>query len=116
MENTRASLLTLVPSAAQTSSGIGSAVEVGEYIQLLVTLNITAMSGTSPSVEVYLETSDDDGTTWYTLPNGNFTSATSVGQQVMQITAPFGNYLRAVYTLGGTTPSVTFAVKAVAKG
>ncbi len=116
MENRHASRLTLQASTAETASGNGAAVESGEYRDLLVTLNCTAASGTSPTLLVQLQVSDDGGTTWYNLPNGAFTQLTAVGTQVLQIDSAFGDTIRASWTIGGTTPSFTFAVKAVAKG
>ena len=116
MENRKASRITLQASGAQTASGNGATIEAGEYTQALVTLNCTAVSGTTPTCTVLLQTSDDGGTTWYNLPNGAFTQLTAIGTQVLQINVPFGDTIRANWTIGGTTPSFTFAVKAVLKG
>ncbi len=115
MENRRASHLTIQPSGAETASGNSASVEVGEYKEALVTLNVTAASGTSPSLTVLLQASDDEGTTWYNLPNASFTAATAVTSQAIQINT-FGDYIRASYAITGTSPSFTFAVKAVLKG
>lgn len=114
----RASHLTLQASGAQTASGQGAAVEVGEYNQTLVTLNVTAASGTTPTLNAKLQASDDGGTTWYDLPSAAFTQLTGVGTAVLQLTETnaFGDYIRVAYTIAGTSPSFTFAVKAVAKG
>ncbi len=115
MENRKASHLTILTSSAQTVSGSGAQIEVGEYKEALVTLNITAVSGTSPTLVVQLQASDDNGTTWYNLPNGLFTSASTVSKQAIQI-GTFGDYIRASFTVGGTTPSFTFGLNAVCKG
>ncbi len=77
-------------------------------------MNVTAVSGTTPTLAVKLQVSDDGGTTWYDLPGGAFTSATAATAQAIQI-SNFGDTLRAVSTIGGTTPSFTYAVKLVAK-
>ncbi len=117
MENREASRITLLASAAQTASGSAVVAEsVGEFREALVTLNCTAASGTSPTLNVLLQTSDDGGVTWYNLPNAAFTQLTAVGSQVLQLNVPFGDTLKVVWTIGGTTPSFTFAVKAVLKG
>ncbi len=115
MENRKASHLTIQTSATETVSGNSGAVEVGEYREALVTLNVTAASGTSPTLAVQLQASDDEGTTWYNLPNALFTTATAVTNQALQIST-FGDYIRASYAITGTTPSFTFAIKAVLKG
>lgn len=115
MENRRASRLTILSPIAQTTSGTGAPIEVGEYREALVTLNITAVSGTSPTLAVQIQASDDGGTTWYNLPNGSFTSASTVSSQAIQIST-FGDYIRANFTVAGTSPSFTFGLKAVCKG
>lgn len=108
------SVLALQASAAQTATGNGAGVETGEYKEALVTLNVTAASGTSPTCTVKLQTSDDGGTTWYDLPNAAFTAATAVTRQAIQVSI-FGNLIRAAWTIGGTTPSFTFTVNALCK-
>ncbi len=117
MENRGASRITLQPSTAETASGSAIVAEsVGEFRELLVTLNCTAASGTTPTLNVKLQTSDDGGTTWYDLPSAAFTQLTAAGTGILQLNVPFGDTLKVVWTIGGTTPSFTFAVKAVAKG
>lgn len=111
----RASHIVLQASAAQTATGNSSAVEVGEYTEALVTLNCTAASGTTPTMTVKVQTSDDKGTTWYDLPSGGFTQLTAAGKQALQITC-FGDYIRALWTIGGSTPSFTFVMNVTGKG
>ncbi len=115
MENRKASRITLIASAAQTASGDSGSIETGEYTQAFVTLNCTAASGTTPTLNVQLQGSDDGGTTWYNIPNAAFTQLTAAGTGVLQLTN-FPDFIRAAYTIAGTTPSFTFAIKAVLKG
>lgn len=109
----RTSHLTLL-TGTQSGSGTSGYVEVGEYDEALVTLNVTAASGSSPTLAVKLQVSDDSGTTWYDLPNGSFTQATGATTQALAITN-FGDILRANFTIGGTSPSFTFALKVMGK-
>lgn len=104
---------TIQASAAQTTSGNSSSNTTGgNYKTAVVTLNCTAFSGTTPTLNVKIQVSDDGGTTWYDLPNATFTQLTGTGSQAIQINT-FGDTIRAAWTIGGTTPSFTFAVKAV---
>lgn len=105
---------TLQASGAQTSSNNGFAVDVGFSRELIVFLNVTAFSGTTPTLDVKIQTSDDGGTTWYDVPSGAFTQKTGTGTQMLAFTA-FGDTVRCVSTIGGTNPSFTYAVKAVLK-
>ncbi len=110
----QATRLTLLASAAQTSSGNGSAISVGPFREAMLTLNCTAASGTTPTLSVSIQVSDDGGTTWYTLPGTTFTQLATTGSQVGWMQG-FGDTIRVSYTIGGTSPSFTFAVKAVLK-
>jgi hypothetical protein len=105
--------VTIQASAAQTTSGSSAAVTtVGPYASALVTLNCSVFSGTTPTLNVKIQASDDAGTTWYDIPNATFTQLTTNGSQAIQI-SNFGDTIRAAWTIAGTTPSFTFAVKAV---
>lgn len=114
--------VTLQASASKTSTGTGTATTVGNYKEALFFLNCTAQSGTTPTLTVKIQTSDDGGTTWYDLvyPSTTtvvaFTTLTSAtGTQALSFSGPFGDTIRPAWTLGGGTPNFTFAVKAVLK-
>lgn len=109
-----AARLTIVPLGTVTATTIGAATTVGSYKEALLTLNVTALSGTSPTLTVTIQASDDGGTTWYNLPGGLFTQITAVGTAALQVNT-FGDTIRANCVVAGTTPSVTFSVKAVVK-
>lgn len=97
---------TLVASAARTASGnSGASTGWGAATTLRAQLNVTATSGTTPTLDVVLEDSLD-GTNWNTI--GTFTQATAVARQAINVTTPFAERVRARWTVGGTTPSFTF--------
>ncbi|TFD74724.1 hypothetical protein [Cryobacterium fucosi] len=71
-------------------------------------LNVTAASGTVPTLDVTIQDSIDGGATWNTV--GTFTQKTAASREVINVTIPFSNTLRAAWTIAGTTPSFTFAI------
>lgn len=100
---------TPVASAARTATGsTGSLSGYGVTKTLRAQLDVTAASGTSPTLNVIIEDSLDGGTTWNTV--GTFTQRTAAGREVINITTPFSPLLRVSWTITGTTPSFTFAV------
>lgn len=103
-------IATVAASAARTATGQSSAVDLdNDTVEIL--FDCTAVSGTSPSLTLSVEWSDD-GTTWFQAdPADQFTAITAVGKKAKSFTvkAPF---MRTVWTISGTTPSFTFAVKA----
>lgn len=96
------------PSAARAASG-NSGLQRGyeRASTLRAQLNVTAASGTSPTLDVVLEDTLD-GTNWNVI--GTFTQRVAAGRQVINVASPFTDRLRARWTVGGTTPSFTFSV------
>lgn len=99
---------TVVSSAARTVTGNSSTLSgYGTIKQLRAQLNVTAASGTTPTLDVLIQDSLD-GTNWNTI--GTFAQKTTTAREVINITTPFADRVRILYTIGGTTPSFTFDV------
>ncbi|MCA1696557.1 MAG: hypothetical protein LC749_18555 [Actinobacteria bacterium] len=73
-------------------------------------LDVTAASGTSPTLTVNVQTSDDN-TTWRTVVSFTAVTAAPANQHVSQ--GSLDRYLRFSWVIGGTTPSFTFSVGAL---
>ena len=100
---------TFAASAARTASGDSGPQTGYEVTQALrAQLDVTAASGTTPTLNVVLEDSLDNGGTWNTI--GTFAQRTAAGREVINVTTPFTDRVRARWTVGGTTPSFTFSV------
>lgn len=94
-------------SAARTTSAAGPAIEVGDKVEIRdLKLNVTAASGTTPTLDVTVQTSPD-ATNWTSV--GTFTQKTTTGSQTKTF---FGldRYVQVIWTIAGTTPSFTFDV------
>jgi hypothetical protein len=72
-------------------------------------IDITAVTGTTPTLVVGLQSSPDGGTTWYSLGNGPSITTVSTQRQVYQ--EPIGMLVRVPATIGGTTPAFTGTVR-----
>lgn len=98
-----------VPSAARTASGdSGTQVGFANANFIRAQLNVTAVAGTTPTLNVTIEDTLDGGATWNTL--ASFTQATAPTRQTLNVTTPFTDKLRASWVVGGVTPSFTFDV------
>ena len=102
-------------SAARTATVNGATKCVGDLAVIRAVLSITAFSGTSPTVAITMQTSTD-GTTWVSLPAVGSEMGTTAGAvtTVRRVYAGADRFIRAVATIGGTTPSLTFSVLAEA--
>lgn len=68
-----------------------------------------AVSGTTPTLNVTIESSMDDGVTW--TPIDSFTEVTTTDQsEIKRQTVPLGTLVRAVAAFGGTSPVYNFKV------
>ena len=125
--------LTLATSAARTAAFTGDAVTVTGYRLLVIELDVTAVSGTTPTLDVKVQTLVD-GTNWCDI--AAFTQATAATRQLVRISqettpnaqvactdgtlaagtihqGPWGQSIRVKHALpGGTTPSFTYSVTA----
>lgn len=115
---------TVVASAARTATGNSGAISLtnvftearrGQRVERIALLaNITAASGTSPSLTLSVEWSHD-GTTFAAVDGtaDAFAAMTAANVRVKEFTikAPF---YRVVWTISGTTPSFTFSVAELA--
>lgn len=100
----------VLASAARTSNGNSGAIsgETGDFIGIQV--DVTAASGTAPTLLIGLQWSMD-GVAWaVTDPTAEvFTSITGTTSLVRNFSVKAPQY-RVIYTIAGTTPSFTFSV------
>ena len=102
---------TLAASAARTVTGNSGVLSgYGASTTLRVQLDVTAASGTTPTLDVLIQDTLD-GTNWNTI--GTFAQKIAVGREVVNITTPFADGLRASWTIGGSAgQSFTFVLLA----
>ena len=110
--------ISLHPTAARTSTGNGTAVDLQQYDGDLVVLldSAAASAGTNPTLDIKLQASDTQGGTYADISGAAFTQVTSTASQQTLVISKSENprWLRIVYTIGGTnSPSFTFSVNAV---
>lgn len=87
-------------------------------------LDITAKSGTSPTLDIKLQAKDPTSGNYFDVPGAAFAQKTTTGQAMLTIYPGIGetanvsvsDVLAAIYrfvaTIGGTTPSFTFSLSA----
>lgn len=105
-------VITLESSGSHTSSGNSSSYEVGEFIEGRAFLDITAVSGTNPTLDVTIQDSPDDSV-WY--DHTSFAQQT-VATNVAQSLTTFGSYIRAHWAIAGTNADFTFSIELDGRG
>lgn len=107
-----ATLVADVVSAAITSTTTTAAFTPGFGTAYQVNIPVTAVTGTTPTLDFRIEESDDNGTNWFTVFDFHRITATgSYRSPVLPLGT--GTRVRYVQTITGTTPSFTRAVNRV---
>lgn len=104
--NTPITSIRKAAAGALTATANTNKVNAGGYGTAKAFLNITAVSGTTPTLVVKFQDSFD-GTNWVDVASGAFSSQNATGINSL-VLSNVGPYLRAVQTVGGSSPSFTF--------
>jgi hypothetical protein len=102
-----------IASGTFTTTFTGGPVSVQFARDLVAIQNVTAASGTTPTLDVKFQESND-GTAWIDIPTAAFAQSTTAGIKRLEF-ASRAAFVRAVSTIGGTTPSFTFDVSLCGK-
>lgn len=100
-------------SAVRTATGQSTAIEAGSGHTVRAFLDVTAVSGTAPSMTLSLETSHDGSTGWRNV--GSFAAKTAVSTERKAFSG-LDKFHRWSWTISGTTPSFTFSAASDAVG
>lgn len=98
-------------SAATTTTGNSSAtpIKVKHGKEATIYLDITAVSGTDPTLDLTIKIYDSLSAKWHRL--ATFNQKTSTGTDVGYLEYAIGEKMALYYTIGGTnTPTFTFSV------
>jgi len=105
----------VAPSAARTTSGDSGYIQTPQGTGLSIMVNVTAVSGTTPSMLLTVEWTNDGINFAQGDPADTFTAITTAVNKVARFVQKGIGY-RVVWTVTGTTPSLTFVVTADTDG
>ena len=101
----------MLASGARNTSGVTSGFNFEDGMELIVFAEVTAASGTTPTLDLAIQVSHDN-TNWSAL--SSFTQITGTGNSINAATN-YGKYVRISYTIAGASASFTFKLTAVRK-
>lgn len=93
-----------------TATGAAAGVEVDNRVQFRGASVVSAISGTSATITVSIDTSYDNGVTDAWRSVATFAAQTATGSSGRRSFVGLDRWVRVSWTVGGTTPSVTFGV------
>lgn len=125
----------ILSSQVVNANGVSASQSVKTVTMLMLLLDVTAKTGTTPTLDMWLQGSDDGGTTWADLAADQVTksadaaaeNATSINKRDMeladetgQVTAIYKHLatdtIRLKWKLGGSaSPSYTLSVSYIGK-
>ena len=90
-----------------TGQSASGSIDVSEYRECMVVVRLAAVTGTSPTLDIDVEFSDDNSN-WH--KDSDITQITdseaSTARPVHKVTSPLGKFMRLVPTIGGSdTPT-----------
>ena len=91
-----------------TSNGNTSDIDVSQFSVLEIEIKVTSVSGTAPTLDVYIEGKFENTGDYKTLASQ--TGITAPGIWYFTINPCAFRYLRVRWVVGGTSPSFTFRV------
>jgi hypothetical protein len=94
-----------IASAALTATTTTATITPTFGTAYQVNIPVTAVSGTTPTLDVVIQESMDSGTNWYDVYH--FPRITATGMFVSPVLPLVGNRVRYVQTVSGTSPSFT---------
>jgi len=100
-----------IGSAAITSTANSSVITPTSGCSYEVNIPVTLITGTTPTLDIDIQETDDTGTNWFTVYS--FPRITATGIYRSPKLPLLGNRVRYVQTLTGTSPSFTRAINRV---
>lgn len=101
----------LVPAGTViTATGVGTGFQYDNRTQFRGFSSVQAISGAGATVTVSIDTSYDNGVTDAWRSVGTFAAQTTVAQTARKSFPGLDRWVRASWTVGGTTPSITLDV------
>jgi len=91
-----------------TGNGNGSDIDVSPYSVIELQIKVTSVSGTSPTLSVYIEGKFENTGDYKTLVSQE--NITATGKWYATINPCAFRYIRVRWVVGGTSPSFTFRV------
>lgn len=100
-----------VAKATRTITGSSAWIDIGDARELVAQIHSDAGTGTAPTLDVKLQTSYDGAdATAIDVPSGAFTQVAAAASAQIKTVAVFHRYVKAVWTIAGTTPSFNFGI------
>lgn len=100
-----------------TANGTSATYDVSRFAEGVVVVNVTAVSGTSPSMDLFIDTYDPINNVWAPItkltgsPNSPISTVNSYAYPINN----YGRTIRLRWQLSGTNPSFTFSAVFVSK-
>ncbi len=106
-------------SQAISASGNSGPLTVGNFAELALDINLTAKTGTSPTIQFFIDRLGVDGV-YYNVYTSSVisTTPTVIGQSIgagLALASSFAGTIQFRWLLGGTSPVWTYSVSLIGK-
>lgn len=105
----------ILPATVITANGNAGPFDVSNCVEGALIIDITAVTGTTPTINFFLEELDFQSGKYIGVPSaGVIAQQTAVATIIVPVTN-FGENVRLRYVVGGTTPSFTLGASFTGK-
>ena len=106
-------------STAISSSSNSGPLLVGNYAELALDINITVKSGTSPTIQFFIDRLGVDGVYYNVYTSSQYSATPQVVSQSigagLALASSFAGTIQFRWVLGGTSPVWTYSVSLIGK-
>lgn len=103
----------------QSTTGGSGVLTVGSYVELSIDCKVTALGGTSPTIQFFVDRVDANGIAFpiwnsSTISVSNTSTSQSIGAG-LALNIAFGNSIQFRWTITGTLPVITYSSSIIGK-
>jgi hypothetical protein len=105
-------------SAAKTITGNSADLNVSAFREVAIDANISAVSGTSPTLQLFIDRKGADGIYYQIWNSASITAVGTASDSIgpgLNKNQSLGSTIRLRWVIGGTTPSFTFSASIIGK-
>jgi hypothetical protein len=108
--------ISVITNGSYATNGNSTEIDCSKYKEAIVFIDVTAVSGTTPTLDVKFQTQDPVSLKWFDLTDLTFTQKAGISTEMKTKANLLGSKLRCTYTIGGTaSPNFTFSVGMILK-
>ena len=102
-------------TVTESGNSYSTPINVKGASEIVLFLDVMAVSGTNPTLIINLMTKDTINNKWFLMRKGDFTSTSNTTAVTQQVDSGLGSYIACNWVVGGQNPRFSFTLNASIK-